>query len=205
MWCQAAQLRAVRDWHDNEPTSGPDPSPDKMEQGAEPFVLFQDLVLAQHLVNFQLWHVEDRARRRDVGPEVIAQCKQEIDALNQRRNDMIERMDDSLIQLMSPLLPESEAGYNTETLGSVLDRLSILALKIYHMREQAERQDAPQEQIEECAAKLTVMQEQHRDLVESMLGLVREYGSGLKRPKVYRQYKMYNDPRLNPELYGGKA
>jgi cell division protein FtsB len=197
MWCPAEQLAAVARWHEREPAAAEHPAGD-----ASGLELLRILVLREHLVNFRLWHVEDKARRMDAGFEVVARCKQEIDALNQERNDLIERVDELLTALMKPLLPPSNAGHNTETLGMALDRLSILALKIHHMEEQALRQDAGQAQREECAAKLKVLKEQHADLAHGVRMLLGEYAQGLKRPKVYRQYKMYNDPRLNPELYG---
>ena len=197
MWCPPAQLDAVAEWHENEP----DPARFANAE-AEGLERFQSLALREHLVNFRLWHVEDKARRTDVNAEVVAGCKREIDGLNQERNDLIERLDELLLELMAPLLPRSEAGHNTETLGSVLDRLSILALKIFHMEEQSLRPDVAEGQRRECAAKLGVLREQHKDLVQGMRLLVDEYAKGLKRPKLYRQYKMYNDPRLNPELYG---
>lgn len=199
MWCPAEQLAAVARWHEREPEAGESPA---QGSGVD---LLRALVLKEHLVNFRLWHVEDKARRKDVDAAVIARCKQEIDALNQERNDLIERVDEQLITLLDPLLPKSDAGHNTETMGMALDRLSILALKIYHMDEQARRQDASADQRAECAAKLQVLKEQHADLSQSVRMLLGEYAKGLKRPKVYRQFKMYNDPRLNPELYGARG
>jgi hypothetical protein len=104
--------------------------------------------------------------------------------------------------MVEPLLPEgAQERYNTETIGSALDRLSILALKVYHMREQTERKDAGPQHRSECLGKLEVLKEQREALLQSVLDLLEEYEQGLKRPRVFRQFKMYNDPRLNPELY----
>jgi hypothetical protein len=150
--------------------------------------------------------VEDEARRTDVGPEVIADCKRRIDALNQERNDLIERIDVCIVALIADLIPAgAKKRHNTETLGSVLDRLSILALKIFHMREQAERADAGEEHVRVCSEKARVLEEQRTDLLHGALELVDEFARGDKTPRVYYQFKMYNDPALNPKLYRGGA
>lgn len=194
--CFALQERAVPDWHSAEPSF----AEDALAPGLEGLA---DLVLRQHWANFSLWHVEDRARRKDVGPEVIADCKYAIDRLNQSRNDLIEQIDGRLVQLMAPLLPgEGRARCNTETVGSALDRMSILALKLFHMLEQTRRTNVGDDHVRECRRKHAVLVEQRRDLGRAILELLSEYEQGLKRPKISYQFKMYNDPRLNPELYG---
>lgn len=202
----AAQERAVADWHLREPSfADPIPAGDTPEE-------FQELVLRQHWSNFRLWHVEDRARRKDAGSELIAECKYAIDKLNQERNDLIERLDMFLVRALSPILPAPNEGpegararFNTESMGVALDRGSILALKMFHMREQTERHGVTQDHVAECQRKLAVLAEQRSDLLVSLCDLLDEYAKGVKRPKVYYQFKMYNDPRLNPELYGRKA
>lgn len=195
------QTESVARWHCEEPAA-PEPAQDS---GLD---RFRGLVLAQHQVNFLLWHEEDKARRTDVTDADIARVKRAIDKLNQRRNDLIEQLDACLtehIRLRAPTLDSSAAPrYNTETLGSALDRLSILSLKRYHMAEQAERQDADAAHRESCRVKLAVMEEQHADLVRSCLELLDDYGRGAKQPRVYYQFKMYNDPSLNPELYAAE-
>lgn len=199
----ADQDQAVAPWHLQEPAFSSD-IPAATDAGG-----FADFVLRQHWTNFRLWHVEDRARRKDAGPELIADCKFAIDKLNQERNDLIERLDLFLVRALTPLLPPQAEGvrprFNTESLGVALDRGSILALKTFHMREQAERQAAGEDLVAECQRKLIVLEEQRADLLQSVLDLVEEYASGQKRPRVYYQFKMYNDPRLNPELYSHKA
>ena len=199
--CVAAHGESTALWHGQEP-----PKPGDRPHGLPGPELLRKLVLREHLVNFLLWHVEDQARRRDVGAEVIARCKQEIDGLNQARNDAIEQVDACLVAMVEPLLPQSAdtPRYNTESLGGVLDRLSILSLKMYHMEEQTLRHDVSEEHVRTCRTKAATLREQQRDLLQSALELVDDYASGLKRPKVYYQFKMYNDPDLNPELYGGK-
>jgi hypothetical protein len=198
--CAREQSEAVARWHHGEPAME-DPGSPEPDCNA-----FLRIVLAQHLVNFKLWHVEDRARRTDVGPEVIAECKYEIDRLNQRRNDLMERVDACLGAMAEPLLPpDARDQCNTETVGSALDRLSIMALKVYHMREQTERPDVDEAHHEACRRKLEVLQSQRRALLEAVLELLDEYRQGLKKPQVFYQFKMYNDPSLNPELYGAGA
>jgi hypothetical protein len=203
----ADQDQTVSPWHRQEPAFPTDIS--EAAAAADGAESFADLVLRQHWTNFRLWHVEDRARRKDAGPELIADCKYAIDKLNQERNDLIERLDLFLLRALTPILP-AQAGnarprYNTESLGVALDRGSILALKIFHMREQAERPGAGADLVAECQRKLAVLTEQRGDLELAVLDLVSDYAAGLKRPKVYYQFKMYNDPRLNPELYSRKA
>jgi hypothetical protein len=206
-WSVAAQREHVARWHGAEPEGPPLQAVGEgleAETGACSLETLQGLVLAEHLVNFRLWHVEDEARRRDVDAEVIADCKRRIDALNQQRNDIIERVDGCLVALIEPHLPPAQGAprHNTETLGNALDRLSILSLKLFHMAEQAEREDADQALREECGRKLAVLEAQHQDLSRAALELLDDYAAGRKRPRVYRQFKMYNDPRLNPALYG---
>lgn len=185
------QLERTAQWH--EDLSAPDTVPQSV----------LELVEAQHRVNFDLWHTEDEARRQDVDDSHIAGCKRAIDKLNQRRNDLIERVDAELNALIEPRLPTATPDvYNTETLGSVLDRLSIMALKVYHMGVEADRDSSSAELREECRVKLARLEHQRGHLLASGLAVVDDYAAGRKRPFVNRQFKMYNDPRLNPSLYG---
>lgn len=194
-----SQTEATARWHQEEPEA---PATSEMAS----FDNLTALVLAQHYMNFSLWHVEDTARRRDVDATVIAECKYTIDGYNQRRNDFMEKIDACLIALLAPLLPSDvQERYNTESLGMGVDRLSILSLKIFHMQEQTERVDVDSAHIENCLAKLAVLREQRQDLTRSIVELMRDYMAGHKRPKVYFQCKMYNDPALNPELYAAKS
>lgn len=196
------QTRSVMDWHFGEPVYDDEGDPADDLCGVPGF---RELVARQHWANFKLWHVEDRARRKDVDASVIADCKYAIDGLNQKRNDLIERVDECLIGMLSPLLPGDAAEkYNTETVGAALDRLSIQALKIYHMKEQCNRKDVEQDHKDACNAKVLTLQQQHEDLERAILELIDEYMAGTKKPKVYFQFKMYNDPKLNPELYQNK-
>ncbi|MDI6736575.1 MAG: DUF4254 domain-containing protein [bacterium] len=157
------------------------------------------IIYTLHLFNYRLWHREDIARRRDVSDTVIAEAKRAIDKLNQARNDTIERIDDYLCKMVTtsnPSLP-----MNSETPGSIIDRMSIISLKIYHMEEETKRKDVALEHIKSCQAKLEILKEQSEDLKDCLGVLIDEIFTGKKQLKVYRQFKMYNDPTLNPQLY----
>lgn len=168
-----------------------------------PYRGFLALVCEQHRRNFELWHEEDRARDPTADDAQIAAVKRRIDKLNQERNDWIERLDAALLQIMEGwgVRPRAKAPLNTETPGSVIDRLSILALRIYHMEEQAVRDDADEAHRAAARAKLAVLLRQHKDLCEAFEQLLGDLFAGRRRTQVYRQFKMYNDPNLNPYLY----
>jgi hypothetical protein len=164
---------------------------------------FLAIVCEQFSYNFLLWHEEDIARSAEVGDERIAIVKRAIDRFNQQRNDAIERMDDWISQDIASrnIGTRKEARLNTETVGSVIDRLSILTLRIYHLEEQQERADASAEHRLNVARKLAVALAQHDDLSHAGQELVDDIFAGRKRHKTYRQMKMYNDPAMNPYLY----
>lgn len=168
-----------------------------------PYTDFLAAACAQHAFNYQLWHEEDIARSPDVGDARIAQVKRAIDRFNQQRNDGIEKLDDFITDELTAqaVQPLDEAPQNTETPGSAIDRLSIMSLRIYHMREQTERQDVSAEHLESVRRKLALCQLQHADLSRSLAELLTELFAGRKRHRTYRQFKMYNDPALNPYLY----
>jgi hypothetical protein len=171
-----------------------------------PYEGFLGLVCDQHERNYRLWHQEDVARSPTAGDPAIATVKRNIDRLNQQRNDLIEKLDDALIAELGRrgVVPRPDAPLNTETPGSVIDRLSILSLRIYHMKEQAAREDADQEHRDKARAKLAVCEEQLADLSRSLGELLADIFAGRKRLKVYRQFKMYNDPTMNPYLYAAQ-
>jgi hypothetical protein len=164
---------------------------------------FLGLVCQQHAFNFLLWHEEDKARSREATDAEIAQVKRAIDKLNQQRNDGIEWLDDWITEELDRrgIAANGSAPQNTETLGSTIDRLSILALRIYHLAEQRDREDATPEHRESVRRKLAIALAQHGDLSLSAQQLADDLFAGRKRHKTYRQLKMYNDPTLNPYLY----
>ena len=186
------QLKEVELWHNILPQS----------DFSEP-TDFHALVSIQHQVNFELWHQEDMARDPDVSDSIIASVKRAIDVLNQRRNDLIEQMDQFLLNILrvENVKNDADTEMNSETPGSMVDRLSINALKIYHMDEEVQRKEITAEHRNKCAGKLSVLQEQREDLEQCLSKLLADLSSGEKRLKVYRQMKMYNDESLNPVLY----
>jgi hypothetical protein len=170
---------------------------------ANPYSGFLQLVCQQHTYNYLLWHEEDIARSPNVGDERIAAVKRAIDGYNQKRNDGIEQLDAAILRMLSEakIEPQSGASQNTETPGSTIDRLSILSLRRYHMQEQADRADATAEHRAKAHQRLEVLAEQHRDLSNALRALLEDIFAGRKRLKVYFQFKMYNDPTMNPYLY----
>jgi hypothetical protein len=157
-----------------------------------------------HRFNCLLWDEEDLARRKQVPDSEIAGNKRAIDGYNQKRNDAIERMDESLLESLAGAGRKAGARLNSETAGSMVDRLSILSLKIHHMRLQTLRTDVDLAHLENCAARLARFLEQRQDLAGCFDRLLSEAASGYAWFKVYRQFKMYNDPALNPAVYGEK-
>lgn len=147
------------------------------------------------------WHLEDIIRDPHIDPLEALQLKRRIDRSNQDRTDLVEQIDSYFRQLFSDVTPLPDATINTESPAWAIDRLSILALKIYHMREQTERTDATPEHIARCKDKLAVLMEQQKDLSTAIDQLLDDIKAGRKYMKVYRQMKMYNDPATNPVLY----
>jgi Protein of unknown function (DUF4254) len=158
------------------------------------------LAEAQHHANFDLWHEEDKVRDPAASDAEITAEKHAIDSLNQRRNDLVEKMDESLLSLAGE--QNAFAPLHSETPGMIIDRLSILALKIYHTREEARRETATEVHRKKNAARLAVLEEQRGDLAGCLDALWAEVRGGTRRFKLYRQMKMYNDPELNPAVYG---
>ncbi|HEX5126549.1 MAG TPA: DUF4254 domain-containing protein [Rhodocyclaceae bacterium] len=157
-----------------------------------------------HRYNNLLWDEEDLARRRDVADSEIATNKRAIDGYNQKRNDAIERIDEVILSTFQNVQPQPICRLNSETAGSMIDRISILALKIFHMGLQTQRADASAEHVATCQTKLARLREQRSDLAACLENLLAECEAGSGYYKVYRQFKMYNDATLNPYLYNSK-
>jgi len=160
-----------------------------------------------HRYNFLLWHEEDIARSPSVTDGRIAQVKRAIDRYNQLRNDCIEKVDDWLVADLAArgIVAAATAPAATETPGAAIDRLSILELRRYHMREQIERRDASQEHREKAAARMVVLDEQRTHLIQATDRLLAEIYAGSRPLRLFRQMKMYNDPTMNPYLYKSTA
>lgn len=187
--------RCIAFWHDE--------SPEQLLPG----LALNPLALELARRNYLLWHEEDKARRTDVDDSVIASVKRAIDRFNQQRNDLIEQLDEAILVEVSRAMADGSVEINSETPGSIADRISILSLKIYHMEEDARRTDITAEHRERSLNRLEVLRLQRSDLFDALVCLMDDYLAGRKRMKLYKQFKMYNDPTLNPELYGksGKA
>jgi hypothetical protein len=171
-------------------------------RAAAPGSALWDAIAENHRHNRLLWEEEDLARRRNVADAEIAGNKRNIDRYNQKRNDAIERVDEQLLHLLSGVRPAPDARLNSETPGAMIDRLSILSLRIRQMTLQAERNDVARAHIDNCLAKLARLNEQRTDLASCLDQLLADCACGAGHFKVYRQFKMYNDPALNPAIYG---
>jgi hypothetical protein len=168
----------------------------KFEAGADGLMA---LAMAQHRANFELWHEEDKARVPGVPDVEIVRVKHAIDTLNQKRNDLVEKMD---VWLIERLEQDAVAPLHSETPGLMIDRLSILALKIYHTREEAHRASATEEHRSRNVERLALLEQQREDLAGCLDVLWSEVLGCTRRFKLYRQMKMYNDPELTPAVYG---
>jgi hypothetical protein len=160
------------------------------------------LVARQHLSNFELWHTEDMARTPGVTDAELARVKRRIDETNQRRNDLSEQIDQAMLAaLAADSLPDPGAPLHSESPGLMIDRLSILALKIFHTQEEIDRPQAPRGHADRNRERLAILREQRSDLAGCLHELLTETLARTRRFKLYRQLKMYNDPALNPAVY----
>jgi hypothetical protein len=183
------QDRLTRSWHEEE---------SRASWGND----WLGLVARQHRANFDLWHIEDEARTPGATDADLAGVKRRIDSTNQLRNDLAEDLDRWLLEWLAARgLPNPEAPLHSESPGLIIDRLSILALKMYHTREEAGRAEAPPGHAERNRGRLAVLEEQRADLAHCLNELWRDTLAGTRRFKLYRQLKMYNDPTLNPAVY----
>ncbi len=150
------------------------------------------------------WHLEDIIRDPNIDAVKALEIKRRIDKSNQDRTDLVELIDSYFLDKYKNIKPVPDATLNTESPAWAIDRLSILVLKIYHMQLEADRKDADEAHIAQCRTKLTILLEQRTDLSTAIDQLLTDIENGVKYMKVYKQMKMYNDPALNPVLYGKK-
>ncbi|MBQ9357570.1 MAG: DUF4254 domain-containing protein [Prevotella sp.] len=187
-------VQAIRDYHLKDDVNTPVSNP--YERDSIEFKLY-----LKCWIDTVQWHYEDLIRDPHIDPAEALALKRLIDHSNQDRTDLVEDIDSYFRQTYSHVQPLADARLNTESPAWAVDRLSILALKIYHMREQTEREEASPEHRARCRAKLAVLEEQQKDLSLSIDQLLEDIEAGRKYMKVYRQMKMYNDPATNPVLY----
>ncbi|WP_081208113.1 DUF4254 domain-containing protein [Salegentibacter sediminis] len=164
--------------------------------------LIEHLLYRKCWIDTVQWHYEDIIRDKNIDPVEALKLKRQIDASNQDRTDTVEYIDSYFLEKFKDVEPKKDATINSESLAWAIDRLSILALKIYHMNEEANREDASQEHQLKCDAKLKVLLEQRVDLSTAINQLLEDIANGDKYMKVYKQMKMYNDDELNPVLRG---
>ena len=189
--------KSIEDYHQFDDVNQPIANP--YEKGS-----IEHLLYAKNWVDTVQWHYEDIIRDPQIDPVAALVLKRKIDASNQVRTDMVEYIDSYFLQKYKDVVVKSGAKINTESPAWAIDRLSILALKIYHMREEATREDASEAHRVKCQEKLNVLLEQKSDMFISISELLTDIENGDKYMKVYKQMKMYNDDDLNPVLYQNK-
>ncbi|WP_143307810.1 DUF4254 domain-containing protein [Chitinophaga vietnamensis] len=164
----------------------------------------EHLLYLKNWIDTVQWHLEDIIRDPKIDPVEALGIKRWIDRSNQERTDVVEYIDSYFLEQYKSVTPAADAAINTESPAWAIDRLSILALKIYHMHEEATREDASPEHRAACQRKLDILLEQRKDLGTAIEALLQDIAAGKKYMKVYKQMKMYNDPSLNPVLYKGE-
>ena len=189
--------RCVADYHLSDDIDAPWKNPYDEDS-------LEGLLYSKCRIDAEQWHMEDIIRDTEIDPVEALELKRRIDASNQRRTDMVEELDSLFRERFADVVPLPEATINTESPAWAIDRLSILALKLWHMSEQAERLDVDDEHRRRSAARLDVLREQRADLSQAIDTLLEDIQAGRKYMKVYRQMKLYNDPDTNPVLYGKK-
>ena len=162
---------------------------------------FEHLLYEKNWIDTVQWHYEDIIRDPDIDPSEGMKLKRLIDSSNQNRTEMVEYIDSYFLNLYSSVTTRENAKVNTESPAWAIDRLSILILKIYHMQEESNRKDVSEDHRNNCQKKLNVLIEQREDLSESIDQLLIDLSTGIKKMRVYKQMKMYNDESLNPVLY----
>lgn len=185
---------AIKDYHAHDHVDTPLQNPFPSES-------LERILYAKNWIDTVQWHLEDIIREEEIDPTRALGLKRRIDKSNQERTDLVEFIDSWFLKKYEAITPLPEATINTETPAWAVDRLSILALKIYHMNEEATRESATREHREKCQAKLETLLEQKKDLMSAIDQLLADIENGKVKMKVYRQMKMYNDESLNPVLY----
>lgn len=195
--CNEIFRRAIEDYHRRDHVNTPVENP--YAAGT-----IEHLLYAKNWIDTVQWHLEDIIRDPMIEPAEALAIKRRIDASNQERTDMVEFIDSYFLDKYKAVMPSAGARINTETPAWAVDRLSILALKIYHMEQEAARGEASAEHREACGRKLEVLRVQREDLSQAIEELLADIEAGRKYMKLYKQMKMYNDPALNPVLYAKK-
>ncbi len=195
--CNEIFDRCVEAYHVTDDIDAPVANP--FAPGTVEHTLFE-----KNLIDARQWHMEDVIRDPAIDPVAALELKRRIDRSNQERTDLVEEIDDYFRRKYADVKPAADATINTETPAWAVDRLSILALKIYHMNLEANRADAAPEHRARCAGKLDVLLQQRADLSQAIDALLADIAAGRKFMKVYKQMKMYNDTDTNPVLYGAK-
>ena len=189
--------RAIDDYHRFDDVDHPVENP--FDEGSLDHLLYM-----KNWVDTVQWHLEDIIRDPQIDPVEALAIKRRIDKSNQVRTDMVEYIDSYLLDKYKAVVPQSDARLNTETPAWAIDRLSILALKIYHMRQETQRSDVDEAHRDACRKKLDVLLSQQVDLSRAIEELIEDIEAGRKYMKTYKQMKMYTEPALNPVLYGAK-
>jgi len=189
--------RAIEEYHRHDDVDHPIENP--YEAGT-----LEHLLYHKNWIDTVQWHLEDIIRNPEIDPVEALAIKRRIDRSNQERTDMVEYVDSYLLEKYRDVVPAPDARLNTETPAWAVDRLSILALKIYHMARETERTDVDDAHRDACRKKLDVLLAQQTDLSRAIEELIEDIEAGRKYMKTYKQMKMYNDPQLNPVLYGRK-
>lgn len=192
--CYQVFQRSIDDYHIYDNVDAPIKNP-------YPANSFEALLYHKNWIDTVQWHLEDIIRKPDIDPKDGIALKRRIDKSNQDRTDMVEKVDDQFLGKFGNVVPKPGARMNSETPAWLLDRMSILLLKIYHMKEQTERSDVSADHISKTTAKLAVLLEQREDMRQAYDELIEDIRNGNRKFKVYRQMKMYNDASLNPMLY----
>lgn len=193
--CNPIFIESIDDYHRTDNVDTPIHNP-------YPVKTIEYYLYLKNWIDTVQWHFEDIIRDPNINPEAALVLKRRIDKSNQDRTDLVELIDSYFLDKYKDVTPVEGATINTESPAWAIDRLSILALKIYHMRKEVERTDTTPEHHAQCENKLNVLLEQKKDLSTAIDQLIADIEAGRKYMKVYKQMKMYNDPALNPVLYG---